>query len=72
MTERNRIESTLIRATHSILEDFKALGVHLEGCHSLHYLLQQDVKLVIVTLDQQLKQRWEERHVTIKPYSVLL
>lgn len=43
--------------THSILEDFKTLGVHLEGRHTLHYLLQQNVELVIVTFDQQLKQK---------------
>lgn len=52
--------------THRFLDDVEALLVDLERGHLLDDLLQQDVLLVAVALDGQLRQAEQMGHVTEK------
>lgn len=52
--------------THRLLDDVEALLVDLERGHLLDDLLQQDVLLVAVALDGQLRQAEQMGHVVEK------
>lgn len=52
--------------THSLLDDVEALLVNLERGHLLDDLLQQDVLLVAVAFDGQLRQAGKAGHVAGK------